>query len=586
MVTFMKKIPNRRNRGFILTFKGWKKLQSAIKADSQDNRQHNLTLEEITDRTCLSSRTVSRIMGRSESVDKSSLQTAFTAFNLELCKCDYTRACPQIDDLEARRASPEYDWGEAPNTSVFYGRSMELYLLRHWVLEEGCRLVALLGIGGIGKSSLAVKLGLQVQAEFEVVVWRSLQNAPPVEESLTSILQFVLCALGKDIVIPQNFDGKLSKLMECLRNHRCLLILDNVETILCSNGQTGQCCPGYEGYGKLLRCIGEVPHKSSLLLTSREKPREILPLEGERTKVKCLQMGGLKLTEGRELIKYKGKFTGTEKEWQVLIEHYGGNPLALKILAAGARELFNGRIAEILDYLKQGALIFEEIHDLLECQFQRLSVREKELMYWLAINREPISLADLVNDVVTLSSKRQLPQTIYTLLQRSLIEKKGEYLFLQPVVMEYVTQALVERISQKMKQWGMRNRTSSIDLENQFLAPSIQTHALIKATSKDYIREAQKQLIVQPLLEKLLIELGSQQKLLLLLQDLLEQQRHQAAVISGYAVGNILNLLASVQVDLRGYENMNIAASCWMQYSRNLTPFPSPIIWRGVQREG
>ncbi|MEO1378060.1 MAG: NB-ARC domain-containing protein [Cyanobacteria bacterium J06635_10] len=567
----MKKIANRRNRGVILTFKGWRKLQSAIKADSQDNPQNNLTLEELTEITCLSPRTVSRILRRCESVDKSSLQSVFTAFDLELCKCDYTRACRQVDDLEARRASPEYDWGEAPDTSVFYGRSMELSQLRHWVLEEGCRLVALLGIGGIGKSTLAVKLGLQVQAEFEVVVWRSLQNAPSVEENLTSILQFFLWALRKDIVIPENFDGKLSKLMECLRNHRCLLILDNVETILCSNGQTGQCRPGYEGYGKLLRCVGEVPHKSCLLLTSREKPREIIPLEGERTKVKCLQMGGLNLTEGRELIEYKGKFTGTKQEWQILIEHYGGNPLALKMLAAGASELFNGRIGDILDYLHRGAFIFEEMHDLLECQFQRLSVREKELMYWLAINREPISLTDLVKDVVTLSSKRHLPQTIYTLLQRSLIEKGGEYFFLQPVVMEYVTQALVEGICQKIiKQWETRNGTSSIELENQFLAPSIQTHALIKATSKDYIQETQKQLIVQPLLEQLLIELGSQQKLLLLLQDLLEQQRHQAPIISGYAADNILNLLAYLQVDLRGYDfsNLTIGPSFLPRYAK------------------
>lgn len=484
----MKKIPSKRNRGVILTWRGWEKLQSAMRAELQDNPQNNLTLEELSDRTCLSPRTVSRIHRRCEAVDKSSLQSAFTAFGLELCKCDYTRACHQVDDLKARHASVEYDWGEAPNISVFYGRSMELSQLQHWVLESRCRLVALLGIGGIGKSTLAVKLGLQVQASFEVVVWRSLQNAPSVEENLTSILQFVLWALRKDIAIPESFDGKLSKLMECLINHRCLLILDNLETILCSNGQTGQCRTGYEGYSQLLKKIGEVPHKSCVLLTSREKPREIVTLEGDKTKVKCLQMGGLNLTEGRELFQQKGEFTGTEREWQVLIEHYGGNPLALKMVAIGTRELFNGKIASVLDYLKQGSFIFEEMRDLLECQFQRLSVREKELMYWLAINREPVSLADLIKDVAKLSSKRQLPQTIYTLLQRSLIEKNGEHFFLQPVVMEYVTQRFVERVCQELGE-------SNLDMY------CMQTHALIKATAKDYIRDAQKQLIVQPLLE-------------------------------------------------------------------------------------
>ncbi len=318
----MKPKTSRRSRGVILTLKGWDKLQAAkTEAEFKDNTRERFSLEELSDRMSLSMHTVSRILGRSKPVDKSSLQSAFAAFGLELSKSDYTRSIPPCDSLEARQASPMYDWGEAPDTSIFYNRYEEMSQLQYWVLEERCRLVTLLGIGGIGKSTLAVKLGLQIQDEFEVVVWRSLQNATPVEDKLTSILQFLLWALRKEIVIPQNFEGKLSKLMECLINHRCLLILDNFETILSSNSQVGQYRPGYEGYGQLLKLIGEVPHNSCVLLTSREKPREILPLEGERTKVKYLQLGGLNPNDGRELFQQKGHFTGTEQEWEVLIKH-------------------------------------------------------------------------------------------------------------------------------------------------------------------------------------------------------------------------------------------------------------------------
>lgn len=516
----MKQKPSRRSRGVILTLKGWDKLRAAkTEAEFEDNSGERFSLEELSARTCLSLHTVSRILRRLEPVDKSSLQSAFAAFGFELCKSDYTRPLRQIDDLEAQPTSPKYDWGEAPDTSVFYGRSMELLQLQDWVLEERCRLVTLLGIGGIGKSTLAVKLGLQIQGEFEIVVWRSLQNAPPVEENLTSILQFMLWALRKDIEIPQGFDGKLSKLMECLINHRCLLILDNVETILSSNSQVGQCRPGYEGYGQLLKRVGEAPHNSCVLITSREKPREIVPLEGEMTKVKCLQLGGLNPHEGRELFEQKGHFTGTEREWKVLINYYGGNPLALKIVAAGTSKLFNGKISPVLKYLKQGAFIFEEIRDLLEYQFQRLSVVEKEVIYWLAINREPVSLDKLAADLVTLSSKRQLPQALRSLLQRSLIEKSGEHFFLQPVVLKYTTQRLVEQICQEL----VEKKPLSLRL--------FKIHASIEATSKDYIQETQKQLIVQPLFEQLLIELDSQKKLVMLLQDILEQQRHQASIL-------------------------------------------------------
>ncbi|MHC0066153.1 NB-ARC domain-containing protein [Nostoc sp. UIC 10890] len=542
------KQPSKRRRGVILTLKGWDKFQAAkAQIEFDENAGDSFSLEELSDRTRLALHTISRILARLEPVDKSSLQSAFAAFNLELCKEDYTRPSPPSGDLEIRRTNPQYDWQEAPDVSVFYGRSEELLQLRQWILEERCRLVGLLGIGGIGKSTLAVKLGLQIQSEFEVMVWRSLLNAPPVEEQITNILQFLLWALRKEMVVPESFDGKLSKLMECLQSNRCLLILDNVETIL-SGGQAGQCRPGYEGYGQLLKRLGQVPHISCVLFTSREKPREIVPLEGDRTGVRSLPLKGLNSAEGQDLFQQKGQFTGTEQEWQVLINHYSGNPLALKMVAAGTQELFNGRIAPVLEYMEQGILIFEDIRDLLERQFQRLSTVEEEVMYWLAINREPVSFAELAADVMTSSSKGKLPQAIKSLLQRSLIEKSDEHFFLQPVVMEYATQRLVEQVCLEL----VREKTVRLRL--------FQTHALIKAISKDYIRETQKQLIVQPLLEQLLIELGNQQKLVMLLQDVIEQQRHQPALLAGYAGGNVLNLLAHLQINLQGYDfsNLNI----------------------------
>ncbi|MBW4424797.1 MAG: hypothetical protein KME50_10170 [Nostoc desertorum CM1-VF14] len=542
------KQPSKRRRGVILTLKGWDKFRDAkTQVEFDENGGDSFSLEELSDRTRLALHTISRILARLEPVDKSSLQFAFAAFNLELSKEDYTRPSPPSADLEIRRTNPQYDWQEAPDVSVFYGRSEELLQLRQWILEERCRLVGLLGIGGIGKSTLAVKLGLQIQSEFEVIVWRSLLNAPPVEEQLTNILQSLLWALRKEMVVPESFDSKLSKLMECLQSNRCLLILDNVETIL-SGGQAGQCRPGYEGYGQLLKRLGEVPHISCVLFTSREKPREIVPLEGDRAEVRSLPLKGLKSTEGQQLFQQKGQFTGTEQQWQVLIEHYGGNPLALKMVAAGTQELFNGKIGPVLEYVKQGILIFEDIRDLLERQFQRLPRVEEEVMYWLAMNREPVSFAELASDVVTSSSQSQLPPAIKSLLQRSLIEKSGEHFFLQPVVMEYTTQRLVKQVCQEL----VGEKSVRLRL--------FQTHTLIKATAKDYIRETQKQLIVQPLLEQLLLEIGSQQKLVTLLQDVLEQQRHQAPILSGYAGGNVFNLLVHLQVNLQGYDfsNLNI----------------------------
>lgn len=532
---------NKRNRGVILTLKGWNKLQSLL----QDNSPSKLTLEELSGHTCLSENTISKIQGRSEPVDKKSLLRIFDFFNLELSESDYIKPLPKTDNLEEKRANPNHDWAQAPDTSVFYGRLKELMQLEYWVLEEQCRLVTILGFGGIGKSTLAVRLGHQIQGEFDVIVWRSLQNAPPVEETLTSIIQFLLYALRKEIVIPRSFDEQLSKLTECLISGRCLLILDNIETILFSNSQAGQCRQDYEGYAQLFKCIGEVPHKSCLILTSREKPREITPLEGEGTKVKSIQLSGLNTSEGREIFQQKGEFTGTQLQWQTLIKHYAGNPLALKIVAAKTQELFNGRIADVLDCVERGELIFEDIRDLLKHQFQRLSIIEENVIYWLAINREPITLAQISADISIFASKRYLPQAITSLLQSSLIEKSGECFFLQPVVMEYAIELLIERVFQEIVA-----QPESLSL--------FKSHALIKATSKDYIQETQKQQILQPLLEQLLIELGSVKKLEAILGNLLEQLRYRSAIVSGYAAGNVINLLVCLQIDLRGYDLSNL----------------------------
>lgn len=467
----------KRNRGVILSLHGWDKLQSAkAQAEFDENYGNRFTLEELSDRTSLALNTITKVLRRSEPVDKQSLQCAFQTFGLELSKSDYTHPTSRFEEWETRQENPHQDWGEAADVSQFYGREEELFQLRQWSVEEHCRLVALVGIGGIGKSTLAVKLALQIQTEFEIVVWRSLRNAPPVDELLESILFFLLRTRGEEPVIPRTLEGRLSKLMECLRSSRCLLILDNAETILSSGERAGQCRDGYEGYSQLLQTIGEAPHQSCLLLTSREKPCAIALLEGEKSKVRSLSLRGLKAEAGRELFHQKGRFAGSEAEWSQLSKQYGGNPLALKLVAAATRELFNGTIAEVFKYAQQGVLVFEHIRDLVEGQFNRLSAVEQEVMYWIAISREPVSLAGLEKDIVTVASKRKLLEAMNSLLIRSLIEKDGEYFWVQPVVMEYVTQRLVEH--------------GCSEIETQQIE-HLRSHTLLKTQAKDYVRELQ-----------------------------------------------------------------------------------------------
>src|SRR5713226_1972485 len=89
---------------------------------------------------------------------------------------------------------------------------------------------------------------------------------------------------------------------------------------------------GYEYYGRLIQCIGETQHQSCLLLTSREKPKEVALLEGTASPVRSLHLDGIGFTEGKEILKDKG-LLGSDEHWTELIHLYSGNPLALKLVS-------------------------------------------------------------------------------------------------------------------------------------------------------------------------------------------------------------------------------------------------------------
>jgi NB-ARC domain len=437
---------SKRGRGVALTNKGWQKLQQAmLLAESEHNLGLRFTREQLKERTGLSLQTISRILKHQDAVDKLSIEYFLRAFGLQLSHGDFAHPTSHEEELANRQENKTRDWGEAVDVSLFFGRDRELAQLQQWISEDHCRLVTVLGIGGIGKSSLTVKLGLKIKTEFEVVIWRSLQNAPSLDDLLTSILSFLLPIQDQNVSMPSNLDQKLASLFRCLKQHRCLLILDNAESILDSGCQAGLYQAGYDVYGQFFKAIGDVPHQSCLLLTSREKPREIALLEGERLPARSLQLNGLLPSEGRELFEWKAKFTGTEAEWNTLIEHYGGNPLVLKLVATATQELFNSSISTVLEHIEHGVAVFEDIRNMLKNQFNRLTLLEQEVLQWLAVNREPISLEHLNGKFVTVTTKRAILNTINSLMRRSMIVQSNIGFSLEPLMMQYVTQYLEEQ---------------------------------------------------------------------------------------------------------------------------------------------
>ncbi len=410
---------------------------------------------------------------------------------------DITINIKNENDFIAISSAPKQDWGEASDVSFFYGRNTEIARVKKWIVQERCRLIVLLGMGGIGKTALSVKLAEEIQETFEFVIWRSLHLAPPLEIILHQLNQFLSQRQDKETTILQTLEESISQLIDCLRASRCLLILDKVDSILYNSyGNESEensivpanfpdensissayflpqirYRPGYEGYGELIRRIGDSQHQSCLLLTSREKPGEIAALEGETLPVRCLKLTGLEPTESIKILTAKGFADKKKEESELLINLYAGNPLFIKLVATAIQEIFSGRINEFLD---QNTLVFGEIRGVLDQQFNRLSGLEKQIMYWLALNRGFVSLQKLQKSILPRVSQRLILEAIELLQRRSLIQRQTSQFSQIPVLIEYIGERLIEE---------------NLKLSEHKADSSLISHTFLEMHLKNYIRE-------------------------------------------------------------------------------------------------
>lgn len=431
---------------------------------------------------------------------------------------------------------PQEYWEEAPNIRKFCGRKKEFRDLEKNIIDNHYQLIAVWGIGGIGKSLLVSAVANQVKGTFDSVIWISLLNAPPLESVLRRCI--VQISRHQRTILPHNLYEQMQLFVHYIKKYSCLIVFDNVESVIRVSNDFREYLNEQKDYGKFFQYIGEMQHRSCLLLTSREKPKEVAFLENETPSVCSYKLEGMSVRDVKRMLKIRG-LDGTSDTWERFIGLYGGNPLALKIASEVILEMHNGEIAR---FLEEGEIVFGDIRNILDQQFNRLSKLEKEVMYWLAVEREPIYLSSLQENTFDIELKKSMSNILKNLARRSLIEKNGTKFFLQNFILEYVTENLISDIIKELDEEHLN---------------SFNRIALIKAKTKDYVRESQSRLIIKPIIEWLSNRFRGEY-IEKKFKRILSFARNESALDYGYIAGNTLNILIQMGSDIHKYDFSNL----------------------------
>ncbi|MCB0190130.1 MAG: WD40 repeat domain-containing protein, partial [Caldilineaceae bacterium] len=222
---------------------------------------------------------------------------------------------------------------------------------------------------------------------------------------------------------------------------------------------------------------------------------------------------------------------------------------ALKLVADTVDGIWGGNIAE---FLAEETLVFDDIRAILDEQFARLSSLEQELLFWLAVEREPTPVSLLRKNLLHPPAQSLVVEALRGLQQRSLIERQAAGFTLQNVIVEYLSDRLIEVADRELE-------TGALDL--------LHRHALLKAQSKAYLRQSQARMILIPLGERLLVRLG-RARLQAQVQQILAALRHTRSPMPSYAGGNILNLLLQLGIDVTDYDFSRL--KLWQVYLQGL----------------
>ncbi|MEH2277152.1 MAG: tetratricopeptide repeat protein [Nostoc sp.] len=244
-----------------------------------------------------------------------------------------------------------------PEVPVWQGRDELLEELQTKLLqpENPVKLLALIGQGGIGKTSLAVKLLEALGVNYRRSALTSVEKGANVEEcayecviyfkaregtTFDDVAEFLLIhSLGIQTADTlKTAHEKIAKIIEALAQTRTLVVLDNLESILqpANHPQAGRAIS--PDWGKLLNALVYQQHQSQTLLTSREVPANLADIRYEGAEpdsqlVYIERISGVATVAGVEILRQR-QLKDSVADLQWISERVEGHVFLLTQLAA------------------------------------------------------------------------------------------------------------------------------------------------------------------------------------------------------------------------------------------------------------
>ncbi|KYC41198.1 hypothetical protein WA1_03685 [Scytonema hofmannii PCC 7110] len=442
--------------------------------------------------------------------------------------------------------TPQNHFDETLDVSdlVFVGRKDELKEIGEYALDKQTKLTIVKGPGGIGKSSLVYRFANEQanlnkdNCEFIAIIFKSLRRPKKLNEFISELLStcFSLQIPDTELDEVKALEQLISQLIQYLRSFRCLLILDDFQTVFKSKGLVGEYdIKQYGDYGKLVEQLAGAGHNSHIIITCREFPLKETDNELIKRPIRSIDLRGLKSDEVQTILS-KRNLQPSPDQLKQLTDKLGGSPLGIRLVAADIQSRYDGSVSRYLEDIKVSDDLGIRVQELIE----NLTQPEQELLYRIASYGRAVAYSELPEDILSENLLARLKAYIDSLKGRSLLDLDSRRRYLvHPVIAEGSRALVIKDVLQ--------------DIHNQHF-DELDALILVKATAEEQDRQEQIRSVLEPLQARLKEVFKTNQDLADHLKQCIATLQVDPERWCGYTTGNLFNLLCGLQIDIEGWD--------------------------------